>query len=170
MSALLHALRSFRRTPGFTAIALLSIAISIGATAVVFTAVKSVLIEPLPSANAGELVQIRTDYAHVSPSHAGWVSWLDMQDVAKATRTFSSLGTYRYALFNLSGDGNAPPEALYGLAVSTNMFPTLGVTPMLGRNILPEEDQPGRDREMILSYGLWTRRFNSDRNIVGRTV
>jgi putative ABC transport system permease protein len=170
MSTLLHAVRTFRRTPGFTAIALLSIAISIGATAVVFTAVKSVLIEPLPYANAGELVQIRTDYAHVSPSRASWVSWLDMQDVAKATRTFASLGTYRYALFNLSGDGNSPPEALYGLAVSANMFPTLGVTPMLGRNILPEEDQPGRDREMILSFGLWTRRFNSDRNIVGRTV
>jgi predicted permease len=170
VSTLLHALRAFLRTPGFTAITLLSIAISIGVTAVVFTAVKSVLIEPLPYANAGELVQIRTDYAHVSPSHAGWVSWLDMQDVAKATRTFASLGTYRYALFNLSGDGNAPPEALYGLAVSANMFPTLGVTPLLGRNILPEEDQPGRDREMILSYGLWTRRFNSDRNIVGRTV
>src|SRR5258706_15847154 len=170
MSTLLHALRTFRRTPGFTTIALLSIAISIGATAVVFTAVKSVLIEPLPYVNAGELVQIRTDYAGVDPSHAGWVSWLDMQDVAKATRTFASLGTYRYALFNLSGDGNAPPEALYGLAVSANMFPTLGVTPMLGRNILPEEDQPGRDREMILSYGLWARRFNSDRNVVGRTV
>jgi predicted permease len=170
VSTFIHALRTFRRTPGFTAIALLSIAISIGATAVVFTAVKSVLIEPLPYANAGELVQIRTDYAHVSPSHASWVSWLDMQDVAKATRTFASLGTYRYALFNLSGDGSAPPEALYGLAVSANMFPTLGVTPMLGRNILPEEDQPGRDREMILSFGLWTRRFNSDRNIVGRSV
>src|SRR5258708_24075018 len=132
MAALLHAFRTFRRTPGFTAIALLSIAIGIGATAVVFTAVKSVLIEPLPYANAGELVQIRTDYAHVSPSHTGWVSWLDMQDVAKATRTFESLGTYGYALFNLSGDGNAPPEALYGSAVSANMFPTLGVTPRLG--------------------------------------
>src|SRR5258708_31285808 len=90
MAALLHAFRTFRRTPGFTTIALLSIAISIGATAVVFTAVKSVLIEPLPYANAGELVQIRTDYAHVDASHAGWVSWLDVQDVAKTNRTFRS--------------------------------------------------------------------------------
>jgi putative ABC transport system permease protein len=162
--------RNLQRTPAFTAIALLSIAISIGATAVVFTAVKSVLIDPLPYANAGELVQIRAEDSRYGPSHADWVSWSDMQDVAKATRTFTSLGTYRYALFNLSGDGNAPPEALYGAAVSASMFPTLGVTPMLGRNILPEEDQPGRDREMLLSYGLWTRRFNSDRNIVGRSV
>ena len=63
-----------------------------------------------------------------------------------------------------------PPEALYGLSVSANMFPLLGVTPMLGRNILPEEDQPGRNREMILSYGLWARRFNSDRGIIGRSI
>src|SRR5258708_8192001 len=124
MAALLHAFRTFRRSPGFTAIALLSIAISIGATAVVFTAVKSVLIEPLPYANAGELVQIRTDYAHVTPSHAGWVSWRGMQDVAKATRTFASLGTYRYALFNLSAEGNSPPAPLYGLAVSAKLVPT----------------------------------------------
>src|SRR2546423_13614802 len=108
MFTLLHALRSFSRTPGFTAIALLSIAISIGATAVVFTAVKSVLIEPFPYANADELVQIRTEYSRLGPSNADWVLWPDMQDVIKATRTFESLGTYRYALFNLSGDGNAP--------------------------------------------------------------
>lgn len=63
-----------------------------------------------------------------------------------------------------------PPEALYGLSVSANMFPLLGVTPILGRNILPEEDQPGRNREMILSYGLWARRFNSDRGIIGRSI
>jgi len=163
-------LRNFRRTPGFTAIALLSIAISIGATAVVFTAVKSVLIEPLPYAHAEELVELRAEHSRFGPSHANWVLWPDMQDVIKSTRTFESLGIYTYKLFNLTGDGNTPPEALYGMSVSAGMFPTLGVTPMLGRNILPEEDQPGRDREMIISYGLWTRRFNSDRNIVGRSV
>jgi predicted permease len=163
-------LRNLRRAQAFTVIALLSIAISIGATAVVFTAVKSVLIEPLPYANPDELVQLRSEHSRFPPSHADWVLWPDMQDVIKSTRTFASLGIYTYKLFNLSGDGNAPPEALYGLIVSANMFPTLGVTPMLGRNILPEEDQPGRDREMILSYGLWTRRFNSDRDIVGRSV
>jgi predicted permease len=164
------ALRNFSRTPAFTIIALLSIAISIGATAVVFTAVKSVLIEPLPYANASELVQLRTDYARLGPSHADWVFWPDMQDVAKATRTLESVGVYGYALFNLAGDGSAPPEALYGARVSANMFPILGVTPMLGRNILLEETQLGRENEMILSYGLWTRRFNSDRGIVGHSV
>jgi putative ABC transport system permease protein len=98
------------------------------------------------------------------------VTFSDAQDVLKSNRSFASMGIYRYALFNLSGDGSSLPEALYGLAVSANMFPTLGVSPMLGRNILPEEDQPNRNHEMILSYGLWTRRFNSDRGIIGRSV
>jgi hypothetical protein len=77
---------------------------------------------------------------------------------------------YRNEIFNLAGDTSTTPEALYGLRVSASLFPTLGVTPMLGRNILPDEDQPGHSNEMILSYGLWTRRFNADPNVVGRTV
>ena len=165
-----QALRLFRRSPGVTATALLSIAISIGATAVVFTAVKSVLLDPLPYANPGALVQLRTDFLRGARPRADWVSWADMQDIKRRTRTFESLGTHHYALFNLTGDANHPPEALYGLTVSASLFPMLGVSPMLGRNILPEEDQPGRGREMILSYGLWTRRFNSDRNVIGQSV
>ena len=162
--------RLLARTPTLTAVALLSIAITVGATAVVFAAVKSVLIQPLPYANAGDLVQLRSEYPKFGKSLADWVTWSDMRDLARSNRSFESLGVYGYALFNLSGDGSALPEALYGLNISANMFPTLGVKPMLGRNILPEEDQPNRNREMILSYSLWTRRFNSDRNIIGRSV
>jgi predicted permease len=165
-----RSLRIFRQTPALTAVALFSIAITIGATAVVFTAIKTVLIDPLPYANADELVQFRTESTRGGDSRADWVTWPDMQDVMRRNHSFQSVATYHYALFNFSGDGNAPPEALYGLAVSANMFPTLGVKPMLGRNILPEETQFGRDREMILSYGLWTRRFNSDPSVIGRSV
>jgi putative ABC transport system permease protein len=164
-----HTLRGLSRSPTSTAVALLSIAITVGATAVVFSAVKSVLIEPLPYADAGHLVQLRTEYK-LGKSQADWVASSDMRDLARRTRTIRDIGIYHYALFNLPSDGSAPPEALYGLSVSANMFPLLGVTPVLGRNILPEEDQPGRNHEMILSYGLWTRRFNSDRGIIGRSV
>src|SRR6202162_243121 len=163
-------LRTSRRSPAITAIALGSIAIPVGATAVVFTAVKTVLLDPLPYARPGELVQFRTDYARFHASQADWVMLPDMQDVMRRNRSFEPIGTYHYALFNLTGDGNAPPEALYGLAVSANMFPTLGVKPMFGRNVLPEETQFGRDHQMILSYGLWTRRFNADPKVVGRSV
>jgi predicted permease len=165
-----HALRLLSHTPTLTAVALLSIAITVGATAVVFTAVKSVLIESLPYANAGELVQLRTENTKFGKSHADWVAWSDAQDILRSNRTFESIGVYQYRLFNLSGDAGSLPESLYGLGVTANMFSTLGVAPMLGRNILPEEDQPNRNNEMILSYGLWTRRFNSDRGVIGRSV
>ena len=164
------ALRLFRRTPALTAIALLSIALSVGATAVVFTAIKAVLINPLPYTRAGELVQFRTDFANAEPSHGDWVFWNDTQELTRRTRTLASVGIYRNAVFDLAGDPYTPPQALYGLRMTANLFPTLGVSPMLGRNILPGEDQPGHLDEMILSYGLWISRFNADRGVVGRTV
>jgi putative ABC transport system permease protein len=163
------ALRLLRRTPLVTGIALLSIALSVGATAVVFTAIEAVLLRPLPYEHPAALVQLRTDEAGVGRSHGDWVYWNDTQEIIRRTRTFESVGVYRNAVFDLGGS-SAPPEALYGLRVTANLFPMLGVTPMLGRNILPEEDQPGHIEELILSYGLWIRRFNADRRIVGQTV
>jgi putative ABC transport system permease protein len=164
------AFRLFWRTPALTGIALVSIALSLGATAVVFAAVKSVLLNPLPYASAGELVQIRTEFPMFGASHSDWALWNDAQEIIRRTRTLASAGVYRNEILNLSADGSAPPEALYGLRASASLFPTLGVTPMLGRNILPDEDQPGHANEMILSYGLWVRRFGSDPRIIGRTI
>jgi putative ABC transport system permease protein len=160
-----HALRLLCRTPALTTVAILSLAITIGITGVVFTALKSVLIDPLPYSRPGELVVLRS-----GGEVANWVNWSDMQDVDRRNRALHSLGTYHYALFNLKADSSNPPQALYGLYVSASLFPTLGVTPMIGRNIEPGEDTPGREREVILSYGLWARRFNSDRNVVGRAL
>ena len=165
-----HSIRLLRRTPGPTAVALGSIAITVGATAVVFTAVKTVLLDPLPYRQANRLFAFRTDYAHGGDPHEDWVAWPDIQDVMRNTRSFETIGTYNYALVNITGDANSPPEAYYGLSVSANMFPMLGVKPMLGRSIRPEENQAGRDHELILSYGLWKHRFNGDRNVVGRTI
>lgn len=164
------AFRLFQRAPSFTLIALLSIALSVGAMAVVFTAVKSVLLDPLPYTRQSELVQIRSDYPKFPNALSDWMLWRDAQEVASRTRTLASIGFYRTDVFDLLGDNVSPPEALWGLRVSANLFPTLGVQPMLGRNILPEEDQPGRPNEMILSYGLWLRRFHGDREIVGKSV
>ena len=137
-----YAVRLLRRTPGLTAIALLSIAISVGATSVVFAAGKSVLIDPLPYSKPEELVQIRTEW-RAGDSHGDWVSWRDMQDVTARNRTLQSIGIYHYWLFNLAGDSGALPEALYGLNVSASLFPTFGVAPMLGRDILPERCPSG---------------------------
>src|SRR5579872_6720543 len=166
------ALRLLRRTPSVTAIALLSTALSVAPTAVVFAAIESVLIDPLPYTHPEELVQIRTEFTNSDPAqmHADFSFWNDAQQIIRRTRTLESVGVYGNALFDLAGDAATPPEALYGVRVSASLFPTLGVTPWLGRNILPEEDQIGHAEEAILSYGLWTRRFNSDRNLVGRNI
>jgi len=165
------ALRLLRRSPLPTSIALLSIMFTVGATAVVFTAVKAVLIDPLPYARPAELVRIGDFYPKMQQqSHDLWLFWNEAQEVIRRSRTLESVGVYRNAVFDLAGSAGATPEALYGLKVTANLFSTLGVSPMLGRNILPEEDQPGHSDVMILSYGLWARRFNSDRNVVGRTV
>ena len=165
------AFRLFRRTPVPTGIALLSVALSVGATAVVFAAIKSVLIDPLPYARPATLVQIGSEFPRMQQqSQTDWVVWSDTRELARNTRTLESVGVYGNALFDLAGSPDTTPEALYGLQVTANLFSVLGVAPMLGRNIAPQEDQPGQPDEMILSYGLWVRRFHSDRSVVGSTV
>jgi predicted permease len=165
------AVRIFRKTPVPTGIALLSIALSVGATSVVFAAIKSVLIDPLPYAHAEELVQFRSEFPQMqTQANSDWVVWNDTRELDRRTRTLESTGVYSNAVFDLAGDANSTPEALYGVQMNANLFPVLGVSPMLGRNILPEEELRGHSDVMILSYSLWVRRFNSDRTVLGRTV
>jgi predicted permease len=165
------AIRLIRRDPAAAAIAVLSIALSVGAASVVFAAVKSVLIQPLPYLRAGELVQLRSEFPGMTKQASGdWVFWNDAQEVMRRTHTLASTGVYGNAVFDLAGDAASTPEALYGLRVTAGLFPTLGVAPALGRNILPGDDQPGRPEEMILSDGLWRRRFHADPSVVGRSV
>jgi predicted permease len=165
-------LRLCRRNPSFACIAVLSIILSVGATTVVFAAIKAVLIDPLPYAHPEELVQVRAEFANFDPSqsHSDWALPTDARELIRRTRTLASVGTYGNIIFNLAGDSSAPPESLYGLRVSANLFTTLGVSPTLGRNISPGEDLSGHANEMMLSYGLWVRRFNSDPKVIGRTV
>ena len=166
-----YALRGLWRNPAPTGIALLSVALSIGATAVVFTAIKSVLIEPLPYGHPEELVQFRTEYPRFPEQPRGdWMSWENAREVSRRSRTLEAVAVYRNAFVDLADESGDPPEALYGARVTSNLFPLLRVAPMLGRNILPEEDQPGRPDVIILSHGLWVRKFNSDPNIIGKTL
>src|SRR5579872_2435041 len=166
-----YGLRTMRRSPGFTVAAVLSISLGIAVTAVVFAAIKAVLINPLPYARPAELVQLRSEYPKMQEqAHSDWVLWNDTRELLRRTHTLDSLGVYDNAVFDLAGEANAPPEALLGVRMTASLFPVLGVSPMLGRSLLPEEDQPGHRDLMILSYGLWVRRFHADRSVVGRTV
>jgi hypothetical protein len=97
-----HALRLLGRAPAVTFVAVLSVAISVGAASVVFAAIKSVLIEPLPYSRPGELVQLRIENGHsAGQPHVDWVSWADMQDVRRLNHSLKSLGVYHYAIFTL---------------------------------------------------------------------
>ncbi|WP_321473116.1 ABC transporter permease [uncultured Paludibaculum sp.] len=165
-----YALRTLRKRPEFAMVALLSIAVTVGVTSVVFAAVKAVVLDPLPYTRPQELVQIATDHRNATRSSGDWVFWNDALAITQRARTLRSVGVFGNAVFDLSGDPLTPPQALYGVRISATLFPTLGVSPMLGRNILPEEDQPGHANVIILSHGLWRRRFHSDPEIVGRTV
>lgn len=123
------AFRLFWRSPGLTGIALVSIALSVGATAVVFAAVQSVLLNPLPYECAGELVQIRTEFPRFGASHSDWALWNDAQEIMRRTRTLASVGVYRNEILNLSANASTPPEALYGLRASASLFPTWALRP-----------------------------------------
>jgi putative ABC transport system permease protein len=163
------ALRLLRRAPGVTVIAVLSTALSIGALAAVFTAVRAVLLEPLPYAHPDQLVIFDGNYRNAPEAQGDWVFKREAQEILRRSRTLEGAGFWRNAVFDLGGDANTPPEALYGLQMTASVLPALGVTPLLGRNIAKSEE-PDTGAEMILSYGLWMRRFRGDRGVVGRTV
>src|SRR5215469_16624443 len=122
-----------RRSPGFTLIAVLSVALGVAAVTVVYTAVKTVLFNPLPYAQPDPLVQFRSEFGNLSKSeqsHTDWVFWNDAQEIIRRNRTLESAGVYGNSVVNLAGNSITPPEALYGLRISAGLFPTLGVQPM----------------------------------------
>jgi predicted permease len=161
-----YALRALRGNPGFTAVAVLTLALGIGANSAVFSTVYSLLFNPLPFARSDGLVAVwevgpqGNDHTEVSPAN--------FRDYRAAARSFANLVAHAWWPANLTG-GDAP-ERVQGFRVSPEYFATLGVRPLLGRAFAPGEDQPGRDRVILLSHGLWQRRFGGDTTVVGRTV
>jgi putative ABC transport system permease protein len=166
MQDLRYAARMLARTPAFTAIAVLALALGIGANTAIFSVVNTVLLQPLPFKNPGQLVIIWENATAVgfpknTPSPANFLDWREQATV------FTGMAAMAPKNFNLTGVGE--PERLDGRRVSANMFDLLGVQPRLGRGFLPEEDTPGA-RVVILSHGLWERRFGSDPKIVGQAL
>jgi putative ABC transport system permease protein len=159
--------RMLMKKPGFTLIAVLTLALGIGANTTIFSVVNAVLLRPLPYQNSEQLVMIWGKLpAHVSGAvGASAPEFVDYQD---QNSVFSSIATHTSSSFNLTGVGE--PERIVGTLVSAGLFPLLNVQPALGRAFLNEEDQPGHDRVVILSHGLWRRRFAGDSDIVGRSV
>jgi putative ABC transport system permease protein len=159
--------RMLRRSPSFTVAAVLALALGIGANTAIFSVVNTVLLRPLPYQDPDRLAMVWEESAlqgfpRNSVSAANYIDWRAQNQV------FEDMAIIGRMNFNLTGEGE--PERIDGRRVSANFFPLLGVKPHLGRAFLPEEDQPGNSRVVIMSYGLWQRRFGSDANIIGQAL
>ena len=169
LSDVRYAARLWNRSPGFTAVAILTLALGIGANTVMFSVFNATLLRPVPFPDPDRLVTIwggRTD----NPDSLNIVSLPNYRDWRTRARTFSDQAIFDSAGrgYNLTGEGDA--EQVPGLRVTASFFDVLGVEPLLGRTFLPEEELRGRDRVVVLSHGLWTRRYGADRSIVGRAI
>ena len=152
-----HALRLLRRSPGFTAAAVATLALGMGANTAMFSVVHAVVLRPLPYAEPDRLVRIR-----------GGSSWPDLTDLKAQARTLGALGGYRaHALDFLEGPA---AERVDGAAVSGDLFRTLAVPAALGRVIRPEDDRPGGEPIMVLSHGFWQTRLGAAPDVLGRAL
>jgi len=159
--------RMLRRSPGFTAVAVLTLAVGIGANAAIFSIINTVLLRPLPFQDSDRIVLVwDTDpnrkIARGTASAAEFLDWRDQNHV------FEELSAWRTWFYNLTGNGE--PEQVWGVHTSGNFFRLLKVTPALGRDFLPDEEQPGHEQAAMISYGLWQRRYAGDREIIGKSI
>jgi putative ABC transport system permease protein len=162
-----YALRLFSKAPGFTAVALVTLALGIGATTTIFSVVKTILLDPLPYRDAGRLVAL--SQREPANPHSDRTPFLTVIDWCARSRLFRSFAYYGDASFILTSNGD--PEVLRGERVSANFFDTLGVRMELGRAFLPEEEKNDWPSSVvILSHGVWVSRFGADPHIIGRVV
>ncbi len=168
---LAQAIRGLRKRPGFTLAALLTLAIGIGANVTVFSIVNALLLRPLPFGDRSDRV-VTLHSTHPLQSE-DWedsrVSYRDLVDLQRESRSFDDVAGLVARNFSVTTDADA--ERLLGESVTPNLFPLLGVEPMLGRNFVPEEGaEPGRETSVMLTHGLWQRRFGGDPSIIGRSI
>src|SRR5262245_6233450 len=159
--------RMLLKEPGFTLIAVITLALGVGANTTIFSVVNAVLLRPLPYRNPEQLALIWGKLPAYVSGNVG-ASAPEFADYRDQNLVFSSVAAYTSSSFNLSGVGE--PERIVGTFVSASLFPLLDVQPALGRAFLNEEDRPGHDRAVILSHGLWRRRFAGDSAVIGRSV
>jgi predicted permease len=162
-------LRMLRKQPGFSLVAILTLALGIGANTAIFSVVNTVLLKALPYTDPQRLVVLWTDnpklqlgFREVPPANADIPVW------RARTQSFAQMAVFRPNLADLASDGE--PERVGGVAVSAEFFPLFGVAPLAGRVFTPAEDQPGDDKVAIISHALWQRRFGGAPDIIGKTL
>src|SRR5688572_7158441 len=154
--------RMLLKQPGFSLIAILTLALGIGANTAMFSVVNAVLLRPVPFPEPERLMLLVDGKAPANFAGA------DVRDLALQNRSFAQLGAYSTATFNLAG--GSEPERVNGARVSAGLLPTLGVQPLCGRNLTAEEDREGGAKVVLLGHGVWQRQFGADPNVVGRAI
>jgi predicted permease len=162
-----YGVRGLLKRPGFTAIALITLALGIGANTAIFSVVNAVLLRPLPFRDPDQLVIVWEDatfagFPRNTPAPANYVDWKTQN------QSFVDMAASHETSFNLTGDGE--PERVSAYSVSSNFFPLFGVQPLLGRSFSDGEDRPGTNKVAILSYSLWQSRYGGDRQILNRDI
>ena len=162
-----YGVRGLWKRPGFTVVAVLTLALGIGANTAIFSVVNAVLLRPLQFRDPDRLVMIWEDAAFLgfprnTPAPANYVDWKNQ------THSFEDIAATHELTFNLTGDGTPERVAAYG--VTANFFPLFGVSPGLGRTFTPEDDRPGANKVAVLSHELWQTRYGSDSQIVNRDI
>jgi putative ABC transport system permease protein len=163
-----YGMRMLHKHRGFTIIAVVTLALGIGANTAIFSIVKSVLIQPLPFAQPDRLMQARYLPQQNQPQ-GDWLNFIkrrDLVDWRRRSRSFERIGAYRFG--NLTLPGEEAPELIRGVIVTHELLPVLGIQPALGRYFLPEDD--GEKRLIILSDDLWRRRFAANPEIIGQAI
>jgi predicted permease len=160
-----YAIRMLARSPGFTAIAILTLALGIGANTALFSVVNGVLLNPLAYPQSGQLVAV---YGNTAGYKQGPITYLNFLDWQHDTKTLSSMAMYRNEDYNFIGSREA--ERVSGYMISADFFTTLGVQPILGRTFRPDDDQVGAAPVVILGGGFWKRKFGSSPDIIGKTI
>jgi putative ABC transport system permease protein len=157
-----YGLRMIVKNPAFTAVAVITLALGIGANTTIFTFANAFLVHPVSLPEVGQLRVVATGQQKAPAAPADFLDWKSQ------SAAFESMAAYRQSDLNMTAGG--VPERVLGARVTSNFFELLKVKAAMGRTFLPDEDRPGRDQAALLSYGLWQRRFGSDPNILGKVI
>ncbi len=160
-----YGIRGLLKQPGFTLIAVATLAVSIGANTAIFSVVNATLLRPLPFKDPNQLVMVWQTANQQTRTSVAEPNFLDYQ---QDNHVFDHMAAFNGA--NLTLTGGPDPERLRGGRVTADFFNVLGTQAFMGHTFLPKDDQPGNNTVVVLSYGLWQRRFGSDKNIVGQTI
>ena len=169
LTDLRYAIRTWRRNPGFVIVAIVTLALGIGANSTIFSVVNATLLRPLSFPDADRLMTVWKARIQ-DPTDINIISMPNYKEWRQRSRSFASLAIFDSAGRGYNLTGIAEPEQVSGVRVTASFFDVLGVPPLLGRTFRPEEEEPGTNPVVVLSYGLWMRNYGGDRSIIGKPI